>query len=124
MKGVPIGDKTEEESGQLTVDDASAAYGVDLIKGKLTPVYKQTEVGVIPEEWEVSFIGDKASKVGSGITPTGGEKIYKPEGRPFLRSQNVGWGQLFLGDPMPSICWDTSEVVLRALVIVIVNSRS
>ena len=98
MKGVPIGDKTEEESGQLTVDDASAAYGVDLIKGKLKPVYKQTEVGVIPEEWEVSFIGDKASKVGSGITPTGGEKIYKPEGRPFLRSQNVGWGQLFLGD--------------------------
>jgi type I restriction enzyme S subunit len=60
--------------------------------------YKQTEVGVIPESWIPTSIGDKALKVGSGITPTGGDKVYKREGRPFLRSQNVGWGNLLLDD--------------------------
>ena len=37
-------------------------------------------------------------KVGSGITPTGGDKNYKVKGRPFVRSQNVGWGELILDD--------------------------
>lgn len=60
--------------------------------------YKQTEVGVIPEEWEVKTLGEKTTKIGSGITPTGGEKVYKSEGRHFLRSQNVGWGNLLLED--------------------------
>ena len=60
--------------------------------------YKKTEVGVIPEEWGAISIGDNTIKVGSGITPTGGEKVYRREGRPFLRSQNVGWGQLILDD--------------------------
>jgi len=60
--------------------------------------YKQTEVGVIPEEWETALLGDKAEKVGSGITPTGGQRVYKQEGRPFMRSQNVGWGTLLLDD--------------------------
>lgn len=60
--------------------------------------YKQTEVGVVPEDWEVITLGDLTTKVGSGITPTGGERVYKHEGRPFLRSQNIGWGKLILDD--------------------------
>ena len=60
--------------------------------------YKKTEVGVIPNDWKVNKIDDFAIKVGSGITPTGGERVYKKEGRPFLRSQNVGWGNLILDD--------------------------
>lgn len=60
--------------------------------------YKLTELGVIPEDWGVTSIGKIAIKVGSGITPTGGNRVYKQEGRPFLRSQNVGWGCLFLDD--------------------------
>ncbi len=60
--------------------------------------YKQTEVGMIPAGWEVCSLDDLVTKVGSGITPTGGEKIYKKGGRPFLRSQNVGWGHLSLDD--------------------------
>ena len=49
-------------------------------------------------EWEDGELGPKASKVGSGITPTGGDKNYKQGGRPFVRSQNVGWGILLLDD--------------------------
>ena len=62
------------------------------------PGYKQTEVGVIPEDWDVSDLGTLAVKVGSGITPKGGQRVYRNEGRPFVRSQNVGWGQLLLDD--------------------------
>lgn len=49
-------------------------------------------------EWENSELGPLSTKVGSGITPTGGNKNYKTEGRPFVRSQNVGWGELLLDD--------------------------
>lgn len=76
----------------------------ELLKGKMRLLgfqgkgKKQTEVGLIPEDWDVGVLGDLAIKVGSGITPTGGEKVYKNEGRPFIRSQNVGWGTLLLDD--------------------------
>ena len=60
--------------------------------------YKRTEMGVIPEDWECGRLGDLTTRVGSGITPSGGERVYVTEGRPFLRSQNVGWGVLDLAD--------------------------
>ena len=60
--------------------------------------YKGTDVGVIPADWDCSRIGDLTTRVGSGITPTGGKRVYVTAGRPFLRSQNVGWGLLNLHD--------------------------
>jgi type I restriction enzyme, S subunit len=60
--------------------------------------FKQTEAGIIPEDWGVYSLGDIVTKVGSGITPRGGEKVYKKDGHPFLRSQNIGWGHLLLDD--------------------------
>ena len=60
--------------------------------------YQNTEVGLIPEDWEVRILEDLTSKIGSGITPRGGVTVYKDEGRPFLRSQNIGWGSLKLDD--------------------------
>lgn len=47
-------------------------------------------------EWEESTLGTKTTKIGSGITPRGGDKNYTSKGRPFIRSQNVGWGVLIL----------------------------
>ena len=47
-------------------------------------------------EWVSRELGPMSSKVGSGITPRGGQKNYRPSGRPFVRSQNVGWGELAL----------------------------
>ena len=49
-------------------------------------------------EWEKHTIGELAIKVGSGVTPKGGEAVYKKEGHPFVRSQNVGLGVLLLED--------------------------
>ena len=47
-------------------------------------------------EWESRELGLMTSKIGSGVTPRGGEKNYRSSGRPFVRSQNVGWGELIL----------------------------
>ena len=49
-------------------------------------------------EWKKCTIGELAIKVGSGVTPRGGESVYKTNGYPFVRSQNVGLGHLILDD--------------------------
>ena len=49
-------------------------------------------------EWEDRDLGPMTTKVGSGITPRGGDKNYRKDGRVFVRSQNVGWGVLILDD--------------------------
>lgn len=60
--------------------------------------YKQKDIELIPSDWEVKMLDVLATKIGSGITPTGGESVYKSEGRPLVRSQNIGWGKLLLDD--------------------------
>lgn len=60
--------------------------------------YKQTDLGEIPNDWEIRNIESIASKVGSGKTPKGGSTVYINHGRPLVRSQNVGWGKLLLDD--------------------------
>lgn len=81
----------------MEVREACAGYVVEA-GARVPKGYKQTEVGVIPEDWEQHVIGDLAVKVGSGITPTGGSNTYKAHGRAFVRSQNVGWGKLQLAE--------------------------
>ncbi len=46
-------------------------------------------LGDIPEHWEVKKLKYVVSKIGSGITPTGGASVYQNEGIPLLRSQNI-----------------------------------
>jgi type I restriction enzyme S subunit len=59
---------------------------------------KTSELGEIPEDWVVLTIEECSIKVGSGKTPTGGSSVYVDSGRPFVRSQNIGWGELRLTD--------------------------
>jgi type I restriction enzyme, S subunit len=73
-------------------------------------------------EWEEGKLGPKASKVGSGITPTGGDKNYKQAGRPFVRSQNVGWGILLLDDVAhideeTHASFDSTEIKVRDVLL-------
>ena len=66
-------------------------------EGETLPRLRFPEFQNAPE-WEPQELGPKTNKVGSGITPLGGDKNYKGTGRPFMRSQNVGWGVLLLDD--------------------------
>ena len=60
--------------------------------------YKDSPLGIIPKEWEVKRLGELCTKIGSGVTPRGGQNVYLSQGRPFLRSQNVANGYLLLDD--------------------------
>lgn len=51
-------------------------------------------IGQIPAHWEVKRVKHVSTKVGSGITPTGGALSYVEEGVPFLRSQNILFGRI------------------------------
>lgn len=65
--------------------------------GETVPRFRFPEFQNAPE-WENCELGPQTKKIGSGITPLGGDKNYKTKGRPFIRSQNVGWGELILDD--------------------------
>lgn len=49
-------------------------------------------------KWQTAKLGHLTEKVGSGITPTGGSTVYASSGIPFIRSQNVLWGELDFSD--------------------------
>jgi type I restriction enzyme, S subunit len=48
--------------------------------------------------WPLDRIKDHASKIGSGVTPTGGAASYLDSGVPLLRSQNVHFNGIRLDD--------------------------
>ncbi len=60
--------------------------------------FKDSPLGRIPVEWNAVKLHQLASRVGSGVTPTGGESVYTSEGVLFIRSQNVHFDGLRLND--------------------------
>ena len=62
----------------------------------MKPGYKQTEVGVIPEEWAVESLGELSDFVTSGSR--GWAQFYSESGAMFIRSQNVRDGRLSFED--------------------------
>lgn len=70
---------------------------------KVTPIcnpigYKKSKLGIIPEEWNIIKLRDGTKRIGSGVTPKGGESVYIDDGIPLIRSQNVLVGKLSLID--------------------------
>ena len=55
-------------------------------------------LGEIPAHWEVKRLKYLVGKIGSGKTPRGGADRYVDDGVMLLRSQNVHFGKLHLGD--------------------------
>ena len=55
-------------------------------------------LGEVPTHWAVRRLKFQVSKVGSGVTPSGGAESYELEGIPLLRSQNVHFDGLRLDD--------------------------
>lgn len=74
---------------------------------------KETEIGIIPEHWEVKKLGDIASNIRSGSTPRGGSTTYLDKGIPLIRSQNVLMNNLVLDD-VAYVSKETHEIMLRS----------
>jgi type I restriction enzyme, S subunit len=51
--------------------------------------FKETEIGNLPNDWNLVTLKEACSKIGSGITPRGGANVYTSEGTALIRSQNV-----------------------------------
>jgi type I restriction enzyme S subunit len=69
-----------------------------LLVGINNTEFYSTELGDIPKSWKVTSIGENSAKVGSGVTPKGGSKVYGSSGIKLIRSQNVYPEQLKLDD--------------------------
>ncbi|HEY7418650.1 MAG TPA: restriction endonuclease subunit S [Ktedonobacteraceae bacterium] len=59
---------------------------------------KQTEIGEMPESWQIISLGSKASLITKGSSPNWQGFEYSHQGIVFVRAQNVGWGRLELSD--------------------------
>jgi type I restriction enzyme S subunit len=55
--------------------------------------YKQTEVGVIPEQWDVRTLASVAERIMVGIA-SAATHAYRTKGIPLLRNQNIRAGHL------------------------------
>ena len=60
----------------------------------MKPGYKQTEVGVIPEEWEVMSLGDLKPFITSGSR--GWAAYYSERGELFVRITNLSRENIYL----------------------------
>jgi len=70
---------------------------------KLRPGYKQTEVGVIPEEWEVKKLGEVADVKTGPFGSTLHEKDYVDDGTPIITVEHLGeQGVVYVNLPMVS----------------------
>lgn len=60
----------------------------------VTPGYKQTEIGVIPDDWSVCELGDLAPYVTSGSR--GWAEYYSDRGDPFVRITNLSRSTIYI----------------------------
>ena len=83
-----------------TAQQQLKVYRQSLLKwafeGKLTN--KNVKEGELPKGWKWVKLGEVLDFVGSGVTPKGGQSVYKTSGVVFLRSQNVYPNKLELDD--------------------------
>lgn len=76
------------------------------IRSEETHEFKNSRLGRIPVEWEISTLDNLTLHVGSGITPRGGESVYQKEGVLFIRSQNV----YFCGLKLSEVAYISEEI--------------
>ena len=70
---------------------------IELLKEERTAIINKAVNGE-KKNWEKNKLKYVVSKVGSGVTPTGGASVYLQEGIPLLRSQNIFSDRLELTD--------------------------
>ncbi|MGI6370127.1 MAG: restriction endonuclease subunit S [Ignavibacteria bacterium] len=87
---------------ELYQEEKTAIINRAVTKG-INPDAKMKESGIewlgeIPSHWEVKRLKLLVSKIGSGVTPSGGASVYLTTGIPLLRSQNIHFDGLKLDD--------------------------
>jgi len=76
--------------------------------------YKQTEVGVIPEEWEISLLGDCCGLITKGTTPTSLGKNFVRSGVRFLKAESISETGRSIPDKVAFIDESTHALLKRS----------
>jgi len=67
------------------------------VDSQLPDGYKQTEIGIIPEDWEVKALGEIA-EVGSGGTPNRSNLSYWNGNIPWITTSEIDFSEITQGD--------------------------
>ena len=81
----------------LAVREAPASYVLEA--QRVRPGYKQTEVGGIPEDWEILTGEQITTLIGKGSSPRWQGFVYSNSGMLFVTSENVRDGFLDVREP-------------------------
>ena len=88
--------EAQERIIQTTTELKKALMHKLFTEGLRNEPQKQTEIGPIPESWEVRKLGDIAKTISKGSSPKWQGFQYTENGILFIRSQNVGNGKMLL----------------------------
>ena len=86
--------KTNHQSVELAQELKRAAMQALFTRGLRSEAQKETEVGPMPESWELVSIGN-VFEIEQGLSLKG-NLANDGEGTPFLRTSNVYWGRIEL----------------------------
>lgn len=78
------------------------------------PGYKQTEVGVIPEDWGVEPLGCHCDPVTKGTTPTSIGKSFKASGIKFIKAETISESGKMLPSKLAFIDLPTHNLLARS----------
>ncbi|MFZ4703109.1 MAG: restriction endonuclease subunit S [Candidatus Methylumidiphilus sp.] len=70
------------------MSDKQKSHKSTINSPSIPPGYKQTEVGVIPEDWEIKPLHARADKIMVGIA-SAATHAYRDRGIPMFRNQNI-----------------------------------
>ncbi|GEA18929.1 restriction endonuclease subunit S [Moorella sp. E306M] len=76
---------------------------MDKEKNEVMEGYKETEIGVLPADWEVVRLGEVARRMKAGGTPSTSEPLFWSGGIPFVKVEDVARPGKYLIDTISSI---------------------
>ncbi len=93
-------------SDAMQIRDAAPGYGVEAQAQDVPAGYKRTEVGVIPEDWDVSSVGSEFT-IQLGKMLDAARNVGEP--KPYLGNRAVQWGRIDLED-LPTVPMSPSDI--------------
>lgn len=76
--------------------------------------FKETDIGLIPEEWEVKTLSEVTTKITKGTTPTTLKKKFVTEGINFLKAESITELGNFIPEKFMYIDDETHKLLLRS----------
>jgi type I restriction enzyme S subunit len=86
--------EAQEKIIQTTTELKKALMQKLFTEGLKGEPQKETEIGKVPKNWEIKKLGDYATLITKGASPKWQGFNYCENGVMFIRSQNIGWGDV------------------------------